>query len=229
MSSSHVPRVAALLALAAAPLHGQQRTVDRGVLTITRGGEVIGREEFAVHIGTTAAGGPGLTVASTALYPPYRPERTLTSVVEFAADSLPAVARLEIANGQALRVIIGIGPRRITVRRGSATTESAREYPARGRPIIVDDSVFAAFAVRPPASGQPTQALALDGTLGETAAVSYRGATETRVGERSVSLDLVVVTVGGETVSTWYDADGRLQKVEWPQRGVAAVRESEER
>lgn len=228
MPSSPILRILALLALAATPLHGQQRTVDRGALVIMRRGEVIGREEFAVHVGTTAAAGPGLTVASTATYPAFRPEQTLTSVVEYAPDSFPIVARLEVGNGQPLRVIVGIGPRRITVRRRSATTESAREYPARERPLIVDDSVFAPFAVRPPASPPPTRALALDGTLGETVAIRYRGATETRIGDRTMSLDLVVVTVGSETVTAWYDTNGRLRKVEWPQRGVTALREDEE-
>lgn len=225
MPLARIPRFLALLALAATPLQGQQRTVDRGVLAIMRGSDVIGREEFAVHIGTASAAGPGLTVASTAVYPPYRPEKTLTSMVEYAADSFPVVARLDVGDGQPLRVLIGIGPRRITVRRGSATTESAREYPARERTIIVDDSVFAPFAVRPPASGQPRRALALDGTLGETVSVRYRGTAETRVGDRTASLELVVVTVGSETVSAWYDTTGRLQKLEWPQRGVSVVRE----
>lgn len=225
MSWSRIPRLLALLAVVATPLQAQQRTVDRGVLAIMRGTEVIGREEFAVHVGTAAAAGPGLTVASTAVYPPYRPEKTLTTMVEYAADSFPVVARLDVGNDQPLRVLVGIGPRRITVRRGSATTESAREYPARGRTIIVDDSVFAPFAVRPPASGQAITALALDGTLGETVSVRSRGQAPTRLGDRTATLDLVVVTVGGETVSVWYDEAGRLQKVEWPQRGVTAVRE----
>jgi hypothetical protein len=216
-----------LLVLAAAPLQGQQGPVDRGVLLIMRGGEVIGREEFAVHVGATTATGPGYTVASTALYPAYRPEQSLTSVVEFSADSFPIVARLEVGDGLPLRVMIGIGPRRITVRRGSATTESAREYPARERLMIVDDSVFAPLAVRPPASAAPRRALALDGTLGESVAVRHRGAGDTRIGERTLRLDAFVITIGSETVTAWYDSDGRLQKVEWPQRGVTVVREEE--
>ena len=224
MTSVRYKLIIALLAAAAAPLGGQQRTLDRGVLLIMRGDEVIGREEFAVQLGTTAAG-PGYTVASTALYPPYRPEQSLTSVIEFGADSFPVVARFEVGNGQSLQVIAGFGPRRITVRRGSSTTESAREYPARERPYVVDDSVFASFAVRPPAVAEPARAIALDGVLGETLTIRYRGPAETHIGDRTLDLDLVVVTVGGETVSAWYDTEGRLQKLEWPQRGVRVVRE----
>lgn len=225
MPSPRLPTMLALLVIAATPLGGQQRTVDRGVLLIMRGGEVIGREEFAVHLGTSAAAGPGYTVASTALYPPYRPQQSLTSVIEFGADSFPVVARLEVGNGQSLQVIAGFGPRRITVRRWSSTTESAREYPARERPFVVDDSVFAPFTVRPPATAQPSRAIALDGTLGETVSIRHRGSTETRVGDRTLTLDLVVITLGSQTVSAWYDASGRLQKLEWPQRGVSVVRE----
>jgi hypothetical protein len=188
-----------------------------------RGDEVVGREEFAVRQGTTSARVSGFTVASTALYPADRPDRTLVSVVEMGPDSFPTVVRFEVGNGELLRVAVGVGPRRVTVRRATATSESAREYPARERPIVVDDSVFAPLAIRPP-SGRPARSLTMDGTLGESIEVIDRGMESTTVADRRLALDHVTVRSAGESVEVWYDGAGRLMKVEWPRRGIRVVR-----
>jgi len=220
-------RIAALLVVTVfcpTLVRAQEAPTDRGVLLIMHGNAVVGREEFAVRR-SGAAGPGGFTVASTAFYPADRPEHVLTSVVELGPDTLPSVARLEIGNGEQLTVIIGIGRRRITVRRGTATTESAREYPARERPMIVDDSVFAPFTVRPPAAPGPRRALSLDGSLGNAVSVQNRGRSPTRIGTRTLELDAVELEVGRETITAWYDAAGRLIKLAWPARGITVVRE----
>ncbi len=218
--------MAVLLATPPASLSGQAQTVDRGVFLVMRGDEVVGREEFAVRRGTTSATTSGFTVASTALYPADRPERTLVSVVEIGPDSLPTVVQFEIGNGETLRVAVVVGPRRVTVRRATGTTESAREYPARERPIVLDDSVFAPLAIRPP-SGRPTRSLMMDGTLGEAVEVVDRGMESTTVADQRLALDHVTVRLEGESVEAWYDGAGRLMKVEWPRRGIRVLRAPE--
>jgi hypothetical protein len=218
----------AAMILAPASVHTQESPLDRGVLLIMRGEEVIGREEFAVRGGGTSASAAAFTIASTALYPADRPAHVLTSVVELGPDSLPTVARLEIGNGETLTVIIGIGPRRITVRRGTATTESAREYPARERPVIIDDSVFAPFAVRLPVTAVPKRALSLEGSLGNAVEARLRGRAPTRIGPQTLDLESVEIDVGREAITAWYDAAGRLIKLEWPARGLTVIREPQE-
>ena len=218
--------MAMLLAAAPNPLSAQAQTVDRGVFLVMRGDEVVGREEFAVRRGTTSATASGFTVASTALYPADRPERTLVSVVEIGPDSLPTVVRFEIGNGETLRVAVVVGARRVTVRRAAGTTESAREFPARERPIVLDDSVFAPLAIRPP-SGHTARSLTMDGTLGEAVEVVDRGMESTSVADQRLALDHVTVRLAGESVEAWYDGAGRLMKVEWPRRGIRAVRAPE--
>jgi hypothetical protein len=223
-----VPLAASALALIAAvtasPLSAQTQTVDHGVLLVMRDGEVVGREEFAVRGGTTSATAAGYTVASTALYPADRPERSLVSVVELGPDSFPTAVRLEIGNGEILRVAVGVGPRRITVRRGTATSESAREYPARERPIVLDDSVFAPLAIRPP-GGRASRRLSLHGTLSDPIEVVDRGVESTLVAEARRSLQHVSLRFAGESVEAWYDESGRLVKIDWPGRRIRVIRE----
>ena len=149
-------------------------------------------------------------MASTALYPADRPDRTLVSVVEVGPDSFPSVLRFEIGNGEKLRVAVVVGARRVTVRRATETSESAREYPARERPIVLDDSVFAPLAVRPP-SGRAARGITMDGTFGEAVEI----------------VDHVTIRLEGESVEAWYDGAGRLMMVEWPRRGIRAVRAPE--
>jgi hypothetical protein len=217
----------ALFALFTPPgLDAQTQTIDRGVLLVLRDGEVVGREEFAVRRGTTSATTAGFTVASTALYPADRPDRSLVSVVELGADSFPNAVRFEVGNGDILRVAVGVGPRRITVRRGTATSESAREYPARERPIVLDDSVFAPLAVRPPA-GRTGRRLSLHGALGDPLEIVDRGIESTLVDAASVSLQRLSLRFAGESVEAWYDDSGKLMKVDWPNRRIQVIRAPE--
>lgn len=222
---SRIAVSAAMLGAAAAPLplRAQTQTIDRGVLLVLRDGALVGQEEFAVRRGTSSATTAGYTVASTALYPADRPDRSLVSVVELGADSFPTAVRLEVGNGDILRVAVGVGPRRITVRRGTATSESAREYPARERPIVLDDSVFAPLAVRPPA-GRAGRRLSLHGALGDPMEIVDRGIEPTRVGETRETLQHVSLRFSDESVEAWYDDAGRLRKVEWPRRGISVIR-----
>jgi len=206
------------------PAAAQTQSLDRGVLLIMRDGEVIGREEFAVRRGTTSATATGLTLASTALYPATRPEHTLVSIIELGPDSFPEASRFERGNGETLRVATGIGPRRIAVRRATERGESAREHPARVRSLIIDDSVFVAFAVRPPAAG-PARRLTMTGELGDQVTVTDLGITPTTVRGRSLELRHVRLEGVSGGISAWYDAQGRLMKLTWPGRRLTAVRE----
>jgi hypothetical protein len=208
--------------------HAQSQSLDGGVLLIFQDGTLIGREEFAVRRGTTSATQAGFTLASTALYPADRPEHTVVSVIELGPDSLAIAGRFEGANDGTLRVAIGIGPRRIAVRRATATGESAREYPARGRPLILDDSVFVSLAVRPPAAG-PGPTISAAGELGDAVRVLHRGIQPTLLAGERVDLDQILIEMPSGPLTAWYDPNGRLVKIDWPSRRMAILRQVERR
>ncbi len=202
----------------------QAREIDRGVLLITRGTTVVGREEFVIRRGRGSGTLGGFTVASTAWYPHDRPRRSLTSVIEYGADSFPTAARVEVTNGDLRRVLISMTPRRITVRVATAEGETAREHPARIPHLLVDDSVFAAHAL-PPARGRaPVRVMTLVGTRGSVAQVVDHGMETTQTGRTTRELRRVSLRMDGSVRHLWYGPDGRLWKVADPGRRLVATR-----
>jgi hypothetical protein len=226
-----------MVCLALAPLTGvampapgmaQVREVDRGVLLISRGPRLIGREEFVVRRGRGSGTMAGFTVASTAWYPPDRPQRSLTSVVEFGTDSLPTAIRVEASNGDLKRVLISIGPRRLTVRLATANGESAREHPVREPHVIVDDSILATHTLPPTPRSLPLRTMTMSGTRGPLAEIIERGWEPTPIGGTTRELKRFTIQMGDAVRHLWYDAEGRLWKVADPARNTVAVRQLDE-
>lgn len=206
-------------------LAAQQRELDRGVLLITHNAETVGREEFVLLRGSSGAPGmSGFTVTSTVYYPADRPETSVNAAVEFGADSVPTMSRYEVGNGDVVRVVMGLGARRITVRTLTRGGESAREYPARERHLVMDDSVFGIHAIAPGAASRESRSVTLSGVRGETLQIVDRGMETTTVGPARVVLRHVTVGSPTETRHLWYDEVGRLMKLVIPGRNLTAIR-----
>jgi hypothetical protein len=221
---------AAIAAMSLAPraLPAQASEVDRGMLIVMRGSETVGREEFVVHRGRGSGVLAGFTIMSTAWYPAERPERSLSSVVEVGTDSVPSATRLEAGNGDPKRVLIGLGPRRITVRSATSSGESAREYPFREPHVLVDDSLFAAHAFPPVARNGTARTLTLEGIRGPLAEIVDHGTATTLVGNAARQLHHLSIVSPSMERHLWYDSAGQIVKVEDPSRGLTVIRASEE-
>jgi hypothetical protein len=198
--------------------------LDRGVLLVMRGSTIVGREEFVVRSTGGSGSASRFTVVTTAVYPPQRPQRSIEAAVEFGADSLLTASRREAGNGGATRVLIGVGPRRITVRSAIAGNESAREYPASEPPLILDDSVYAAHALFPALGTVRVRAITLDGRRGPAVRISDHGFELTAVGSRQLRLRRLSLTSDAGTRTLWYDADGRIMKIDDQPSGVVVLR-----
>jgi len=222
-----------LVALAATPLTprslpAQVREVDRGMLILMRGSETVGQEEFVVRRGRGSGTLAGFTVVSTAWYPAERPDRSLSSVIELGPDSVPSATRLEAGNGELKRVLIGLGPRRITVRSATSSGESAREYPVREPHVLVDDSLFAPHAFPPVPRNGTARTLSLDGVRGPLVQIVDHGTAPTSVGGTTLQLRHLSIVSSGVERHLWYDDGGRIMKVEDASRGVTAIRAQED-
>lgn len=170
---------------------------DRGVFRVRRGTTAIGREEFTIERVPAPGGATAVTISSINHYPPAPPLRTFAR----------------------------FGPRRITVRLETPSTEVAREYPAASS-LVADDSVFAVYAIA--ASLPPGEIRVLYPRSGQRAAgqIVDRGTAETTIGETTLALRYLVVDRGaGGEVHLWFDADSRLMKVSLPSRRLVAERE----
>ncbi len=148
-------------------------------------------------------------------------------MVELGADSLPRVVQFEASNGDDRRVLAQFGARRLTIRTISAEGESAREYPAAGRNLVVDDSVFSLYAVPPGTASGPVRLVSPRNDTRTDYQLTDRGTESTLVAGERLSLRHLVFTAGTDVRHVWYDAAGRLMKVEIPSRRLVAERVDE--
>jgi hypothetical protein len=189
------------------PLEGQ--VVDQGTLVVRTADGFIARENF-----TLAASSDGFVLTATSLYPPRRTRVTLESHVEFGADSLPDIATFTTSNGADGRVAAQFGSRRITVRVASSNGESVREHPAPPRYLVVDDSIFALYALPPGTSSGSVRLYALRTDERSDVRLTNRGLQPTMLnGTQQDLMELALESPDGERI-VWFDRAGRLMKVE---------------
>lgn len=210
----------AVLVLSAPRATAQRLDLDRGRFVIRAEGSIVGEETFRIRR-LPLPDGAGFSIQTTASYPPDGPAST-TAVVELGPDSLPITVQLDA--GPSRRVIARIGERRMTVRTVTTSSETAREYPAPARLIVMDDSLFAPYAVLP---GVRPGAVMLfsprDGTR-TSGALTAAGSGETQVAGRTVTLKHFILRTAGATIDLWFDDDGRLMKVAHVPDGLDAER-----
>lgn len=216
------PGATTLTALLLATSGPQGPVVDTGTLVISRGGVLLGREQFTVRRGTSS-GPDGFTITTTAHYAIPR-AITLSPVVELGADSLPVQVQFDVFGDGQARVYVRFSPRRITVRVVRPGGESARELPLTGRTLVADDSVFGLYAIRP-APG-PLQVLTPRNGRRVPAELVALGTERTIVQGVTRRLEHWVLR-GSDDRHLWYDEAGRLMRAEVPALSLIAEREPE--
>ena len=201
----------------------QGAVIDAGAFVITRGADVVGREEFTIRHGRTESG-DGYTISATATYPPRRGQVTLAPVVELGPDSLPAAVQFDVFGDGQRRVYARFGARRVTVRSVRPGGEAAREFPAARRQLVVDDSVFALYAILPGRGEGPLHLIAPRQERRVEARLTDLGTERTVVSGAARMLRHFGLEAEGETRHLWFDEGGRLMKVTLPGPGLTAQR-----
>jgi hypothetical protein len=219
-------RYALLLLLGAgmaSAARAQDRVLDRGTLLVSRAGVAIGREEFTVFQGRRTAP-QGYTIAVRSFYPPNRPEPTISPVVELGPDSQPTGVQLIDAAGPQRRVFLQIDDRRVTLRTMTPAGESVRQFPGTEHLLIADDSALSLYAILPALSGPVGQIWPREQRR-DVIQLSDRGVDSVDVRGSVRQLRHVVLGTGDGARHLWYDASGRLVKVEVPAARLTAVRD----
>jgi len=206
-----------------------QTPLDEGVLVVREDTVELARESFRLAHGRLARGGIGWTLATTIRYDRARPVVVLSPILEVTADTLPATLQYDVADPrQPVRILGELGRGRFTVRSVARATERAREFPTGGRPVVLDDSVFALYlfaAWRAAAEPAPLTAIVPRGLRRETVQVQDHGTAVTTLNGEPATLRHIGVTGGANgVVHLWLDAAGRLMKVEIPSRRITAER-----
>ena len=202
-----------------------QAPLDEGTLLVRQDTAEIGREAFRL----SAARGPGWTLASTVRYDRNRPIVVLNPILEIGADSLPATLEFSVADPRdPLRILGQLARGRFTVRLLGRRTERAREFPASGRVVVLDDSVFALYVLAAWHAGpSPVPVTAIFARAGrrEVLVVQDQGIEATTVNRDPASLRHITVTGGAnQLVHLWLDGAGRLLKIEVPASRLSAER-----
>ncbi len=217
---------ACLLVLAAL-----QAPLDEGTFVVREDTVEVARESFRLVHGRLARGGIGWTLATTIRYDRTRPVVVLSPILDVTADTLPATLQYDVADPrQPVRILGELGPGRFTVRFVARTTERAREFPAGGRPVVLDDSVFALYVFAAwRAAGQPGQLAAIvpRGLRREAVEIQDQGLVPTTLNHSPVTLRHITIAGGpNQLVHLWLDPNARLMKVEIPSRRLTAERAS---
>src|SRR6266511_1203694 len=207
-----------------------QAPVDEGAFIVREDTLEVARESFRLKQGRLARGGTGWTLSTAIRYDRARPVVMLSPILEVSADTLPATLQYDVADPrEPVRILGELGRGRFTVRVVARTTERAREFPAGGRPVVLDDSVFAlylfaAWRATGQAAGQ-LSAIVPRGLRRETVEIQDQGLATTTLNHAPVTLRHITVTGGPNVVvHLWLDADARLMKVEIPSRRLSAER-----
>lgn len=200
-----------------------QTPLDEGTFVVREDTIDVARESFRLSHGRLARGGVGWTLATAIRYDRARPVVVLSPILEVSADTLPATLQYDVADPRApLRILGELGRGRFTVRFMARATERAREFPTGGRPVVLDDSVFALYifaAWRAASEPAPLTAIVPRGLRREMVQIQDHGVAG--------SLRHITVTGGtNQVVHLWLDAAGRLMKVEIPSRRLTAERQS---
>lgn len=207
-----------------------QAPLDEGTFVVREDTVEVARESFRLSQGRLARGGVGWTLTTTIRYDRARPVVVLSPILEVNADTLPAALQYDVADPrQPVRILGELSRTRFTVRFVARATERAREFPATGRTIILDDSVFTLYLFAAwPAAGEPVTLTAIvpRGLRREALQAQDHGLEATTVNRDPATLRHITLTGGAnQTVHLWLDAAGRLMKVEIPARRLSAERQ----
>jgi len=206
-----------------------QAPLDEGAFLVREDTLEVARESFRLRQGRLARGGTGWTLSTAIRYDRARPVVMLSPILEVSADTLPATLQYDVADPrEPVRILGELGRGRFTVRVVARTTERAREFPAGGRPVVLDDSVFALYlfaAWRAAEASGALTAIVPRGLRRETVQVQDQGLASTILNGHPTALRHVTVSGGANgVVHLWLDAAGRLMKVEIPSRRLTAER-----
>lgn len=212
------------LPLVTDPVAAQGRILDRALFVVTRGSEVVGREEFVLREGRASGQRDGFTISARAYYPEDRPTPIMVSTIQCGPDSQPTAARMDFDSDDRPSVFVSLNSRRTTVRKVTPTGESARQFPAVDRTLLLDEFLISPYALLPSSREGSLTTINPRSGAREVVALEDLGMEVTTVQGESVSLRHFTLRNGGSVRHLWFDELGRLIKVSVESLQLTATR-----
>ena len=211
--------------LGVSPAARAQRFLDQGVFVITRDGNEIGREEFAIRPVAGGRGQGGVLAVATVHYR----DRELKAALELTRDHVPVSYQLDVTTaGRLVQRLTGqFGRGRFSVRVVTPSGEVAREFPVPPGAVVLDDDVFDQYYVVPRANGAPEQVSIVRPrqTTLVTAEVRSLGPDTVFVAGHGIAAEhYAVILPGDDRREFWFSPSGDLLKAAIPGRQVTAIR-----
>ncbi len=210
----------------AAPAGAQVTTVDAGSFSISRGGDRIGSEVFAIK--QTPGAERGMIYVSSATITDG--DRRVLPALRTDERGVPLAYQLEVrVNGASRERLTGlVGRGRFSAQRHTAGGESASEIVVSDGARLVDEDVFhqyffialgnrrGAVPVIVPRRGEQV-----------TVEVVDRGSDPVTIsGQALPATRLSLTTKGAPDRTLWVDGAGRVLKVEIPAHRLVALRDA---
>jgi hypothetical protein len=221
--------LSALLALAVpGSAEAQGTVIDEGSFRLMVGGQEVGTETFSIR--QTGAGADAvLTARGRVVLDGPRGAQEIAASLQVAGMALrPAAYEMTIEGADAQRIAGRVAGGRFSARIVSASGETGREYLVSDGAVVLDEGVahHYYFLARRVAGGTVRVPIVVPRESRQLQAeVTDAGSDNINVGGRSVAVRrLVVAPNGGPTRTVWVDGDGRVMRLEIPDRGFVAVR-----
>jgi hypothetical protein len=219
--------LAAVLAAPAAPSPAAaQDFLDRGTFVIERGGNEVGREDFAIRRLT----GRGVTGGLLAVATVHYRDHDLRPALELEGDLTPLSYQLDVSVGGRVveRFTAQFGRGRIAARLATQQREVLEEFPVPATVAVLDDDAFHQYYFLPRAAAGGTRSLSLLRPRIPAlvqADVRRVGPDTVTVGIRTLPADRYALRfASGEERLFWFTADGDLLRVAEPERDLVATR-----
>lgn len=227
--TSRVGLLGMVLALAGATsVHAQTTTVDEGVFRILSGGAEVGMETFSIK--RNGSGEGAVTIAQGRIVlDRARDGEEVTTALEVSGPALrPAAYQVTVRGDDQQKIYGRLVGGRFRAQILSSAGEMMREYLAGEGALVVDDGVahqYYFLAQRPDVERFTVPIIVPRQNRQVSAQVTSRGSESVEVAGRSVQArHLVVEPSGGATGHVWVDAQGRVLRVDVPDRSYSAVR-----
>lgn len=220
----------ALASLSAAGAHeprsAQSVVVDEGTFAVTLSGNAAGTERFTIR--RAGVGDAAIVIANAVIEVGVGGERTeFRPLLEATPlDDASTNYQLKVSGSEAAELSVRLAGRRYVSRAQTEAGEEEREFLARPDTRIVEEGVaHHYYFLRSAREGARISVIEPRTRRQFTLTASAGEDTELRVGASSVRARKITFSSGDDVRTVWFDAQGRVLRVEVPGAEYVAIRQ----
>lgn len=217
-----------LLALSPSTLEAQGTTVDQGTFRILSGGSPVGTEEFVIRRTGSGSDQQVIATAEIELRVPEGNTSLIPLLQASGGDMAVSGYQIKVSGSTQEEVSMRLESNRYVSRVRSERGEREREYRAATGTVLLDPSVAHQYhfvAARLSNGSATLPAISpREGRQYELRVTTVSTSTQVDLVEGRVQARHLRLEGDGRTRDLWVDGEGRVLRVEDPDRGFSALR-----